>query len=115
MVLAAAGLYGVMSYSVAQRMREFGIRLALGSGTGALQGMVVKQGARLALAGLLIGIPAALAVSGVLRTLLYGVSATDPLIFIAVGILLVAVALVASFIPARRATRVDPIVTLRIE
>ena len=114
-VLAAAGLYGVMSYSVAQRMREFGIRLALGSGTGALQGMVVKQGARLALAGLVIGIPAALAVSGVLRTLLYGVSATDPLIFVAVGILLVAVALVASFIPARRATRVDPIVTLRIE
>jgi ABC-type antimicrobial peptide transport system permease subunit len=115
LLLAVAGIYGVIAYSVAQRTREFGIRLALGSGAGSVQQLVVWHGARLALGGLVIGIPAAVALTRLLAGLLYGVAPWDPLTFGAVALLLGAVSVVASYLPARRAARVDPIVAMRAE
>ncbi len=115
LVLASAGIYGVISYAVTQRTREIGIRMALGAEAGTVLGLVVGHGAKLALLGLLLGVPAAYALTRVLRGLLYGVSATDPLTFVAVAVLLTAVALLASYLPARRATRVDPMIALRSE
>jgi ABC-type antimicrobial peptide transport system permease subunit len=115
LLLAVAGIYGVIAYSVAQRTREFGIRLALGSGVGSVQQLVVWHGARLALGGLALGVPAAIALTRLLEGLLYGVAPWDPLTLGAVALLLTGVSVVASYLPARRVARVDPIIAMRAE
>jgi len=114
-VLTTIGLYGVISYSVVQRTREMGIRIALGAQRGSISRMVLREGALLTLIGVGAGLLASLFAVGLIRGLLYGIGATDPATFIAVPLLLMAVALLASYIPARRATRVDPLVALRYE
>jgi predicted permease len=113
--LAAIGLYGVISYSTARRTQEFGIRLALGAQRGQVWGMVIKQGLRLALAGGLAGAVGAAILAQLLRSQLYQVSAFDPTTFALTCVILLVVALAACYIPARRATKVDPIVALRYE
>ena len=115
LLLAAIGIYGLMAYSVQQRTQEIGIRLALGAGTGAVRNMVVFEGMRLALAGVALGLVAALALTKLLSGFLYGVQPRDPLVFVTVPLLLSAVALVSVWLPARRATRIDPIRALRYE
>jgi putative ABC transport system permease protein len=115
LVLAAIGIFGVMAYMVAQRTREIGIRIALGAEPSAVRHMVVGRALRLTIGGVVIGGLGALALTRVLESLLYGVSTTDPLTFVAVGILLSGVALLASYLPARRATHVDPMIALRAE
>jgi putative ABC transport system permease protein len=113
--LAGCGLYGVMSYAVVQRSREIGIRMALGAQPGDVRGMVVSQAMRMGVAGLAIGLAGALAASRLLGTLLFDVSPSDPGTFVVVCTLLLGVVLVAAYLPARRATRVDPMVALRSE
>ena len=115
LVLAGVGIYGVMSYSVAQRTHEIGIRMALGAQTGAVLKLAVGYGMKLVLAGLVIGLIAAFALTRVMATLLFGVTATDPATFTLISLLLIAVAVTASYIPARRATKVNPIIALRYE
>ena len=110
LALAVLGLYGVISFGVARRSREIGVRLALGAAPGSVLGMVVREGLVLGLAGVAIGLIAALALARVLSGLVFGVSATDPVTLLSVGALLAAVAAAASWIPARRAMRVDPAV-----
>jgi predicted permease len=115
LLLAAVGIYGVMSYSVSRRTNEMGVRIALGAQTTDVLMLILKQGLRVAAMGMAIGIAAALALTRLMSSLLFGVSATDPLAFVAVAIALTIVALIACYIPARRATRVDPMAALRNE
>jgi ABC-type antimicrobial peptide transport system permease subunit len=109
------GIYGVISYSVAQRTREIGIRVALGAKRTEVLLLVLRQSALLALIGVGIGLGGALLLTRLMTTLLYGVAASDPATYAGVATLLVAVALAASYLPARRAMRVDPVVALRYE
>jgi putative ABC transport system permease protein len=115
LALGAVGVYGVISYSVAQRTREIGIRMALGARRQEVLHLVVGQGAKLAAVGVAMGLLAALLLTRLMASLLYGVGAADPLTYIAVALLLMVVAVAASYIPARRAMRVDPMVALRHE
>jgi putative ABC transport system permease protein len=115
LALASLGIYGLLSYAVSQRAREIGLRMALGAQSGEVVKLVIGQGMRLALIGVTIGWIASLALTRTMKTLLFGISATDPMTFAAIALLLTFVALLACFVPARRATTIDPLTTLRQE
>ena len=115
LLLALIGIYGITAYGVAQRTREIGIRIALGSSPNSVQGMVVRSGVRLGAIGVAVGIVAAIAATRLLESMLYGVSGADPIALVAASTVLIGAALVASWLPARRASRVDPMVALRQE
>lgn len=113
LTLAAVGIYGVMSYSVEQRAHEIGLRMALGAQTSDVLRLFLGQGMKLIVLGVVIGLAAASAITHLISSLLFGVSATDPVTYVGIALLLAAVAFLACYIPARRAARVDPVVTLR--
>ncbi|MGH9765048.1 MAG: FtsX-like permease family protein, partial [Blastocatellia bacterium] len=115
LLLATAGVFGVMAYSVSRRTREIGVRVALGASSGEVLKMILGQGLSTILVGVVIGIAGSLALTRTVSSLLFGVNATDPLTFVGVTLLLIGAALLASYIPARRATKVDPNVALRYE
>jgi len=115
LLLAGIGIYGVLSYSVSQRTREIGVRVALGAEPGSIIRLVVSAGARLAVAGAAVGLAGALALSGLMKTLLFGIGPRDPLTFVAAPLVLLAVAMAASYVPARRAARLSPVEALRTE
>jgi putative ABC transport system permease protein len=115
LILAAVGVYGVMSYLVTQGAHDIGVRMALGAPRSSIVGMVVRHGFQLTIAGIVLGLIGAGALTRVMSSLLFGISATDLVTFAAVPVMLAAVALLASCIPALRATRVDPVVALRDE
>jgi len=115
LLLAAIGLYGVIAYSVSQRTQEIGVRIALGAGTGEVLRMVIREGAVLAVAGIGLGLAGSVALTRLLDKLLFGVTATDPLTFLGVSLLMSGVSLAAILFPARRATRIDPLIALRWE
>jgi putative ABC transport system permease protein len=113
LVMSAIGIYGVLAFGVAQRVREFGIRQALGADRGSILSLVLRQGLRTTTIGIVIGLAGALALTRYLQSLMFGVSPSDPAVFASVTALLFSVALLACYVPARRATRVDPMVALR--
>src|SRR5689334_24799350 len=113
MVLAATGIYGVMSYSVAQRTHEIGVRMALGARRADVLKLVVRQGMLLTIVGVIVGLLGAFGLTRVMSSLMFGVTTKDPITFVAVSLLLVAVAFIACFVPAHRATKVDPLTALR--
>jgi putative ABC transport system permease protein len=115
LVLSAVGIYGVISYLTGQRTHEIGIRVALGASTSDVLRMILGEGMRITLVGVGIGVAAALALTRLIANVIYGVSAYDPLTFFGVAILLIGVALLACYLPAKRAMRVDPIIALRYE
>jgi ABC-type antimicrobial peptide transport system permease subunit len=115
LVLAAVGIYGVIAYSVGQRTREMGIRMALGASPGMLERQVLKEALLLAVAGALLGLVGLAGLSRFIASLLFGTSPADPIVFMAATALLVGVASLAAWIPARRAARIDPVSALRFE
>jgi len=115
MLLAALGIHGVVSYGVAQRTREFGLRIALGASPGQVRSLVVFNGLKTAAIGLAVGLAAGAALAPLLRALLYGVAPLDPSVIAGVALVLLAVALTSNYLPARRATRIDPMEALRHE
>jgi ABC-type antimicrobial peptide transport system permease subunit len=114
-LLSSIGIYGVISYVVGQRTHEIGIRMALGAERGSVLRMILQQAGEMVLLGVVVGLAAALALTRLMASMLFEVSAHDPLTFLGVAVLLGAVALTACYLPARRATRVDPIIALRYE
>jgi ABC-type antimicrobial peptide transport system permease subunit len=115
LLLAAIGIYGLMAYSVEQRTQEIGIRLALGAEASDVRKMILFQGMQLAIAGVLIGVLSALGLTRFITTILFGVQARDPAIFIGIPLVLALIALIAVWLPALRASRVDPLTALRYE
>jgi putative ABC transport system permease protein len=115
LVLVSIGVYGVLSYHASQRTHEIGIRMALGAQTAEVRWLVLKAGLRSLLAGIAIGVPASIAVARILQNRIWGIKSADPLTLVAVSLVLTAVGLAACYIPARRATKVDPMVALRFE
>jgi putative ABC transport system permease protein len=115
LILAVMGIYSVLAYTVSQRTREIGVRMALGAQMRDVLMLILAKGMRLAVIGVVIGVASALVLGRLMATLLYGISATDPVTFVGIALLLLLVAFVACWIPARRATKVDPMIALRYE